>query len=336
MNPEQKLDEISQRFKIPPKVVKDVLYDETQLVQADIVQKVRASFAENGEASFVCLVSRGIDKRASSMITVDSFTRPIVTTARQSALDKGYTLVFYTGNIYLNDEAYYERLLLKKPHSGLLVVIPHHLEMIKKLCEKHQQPCVFIDAKNTDNNPLFPSISVSNKKSVETIMRYLTDLGHRRIATITGVMSMTSAIDRFEGYKQGLMNAGLPLDENLVYLGDWSTELAQKLAHGLLSQANPPTAIVAANDLTAIGVINTAQSMGLAVPDDLSIVGFDNIETAEILKLTTLNQPLLQIGKLALENLVDCLEGRIPANLNNELEAEIIIRATTAAPRAID
>jgi LacI family transcriptional regulator, galactose operon repressor len=148
-------------------------------------------------------------------------------------------------------------------------------------------------------------------------MNYLTGLGHRRIGHIAGEMKLVSANQRMQGYKDGLTAAGIPVDEGLIEVGDYTTETAVICARRLLSQPDRPTAIFAANDVSAIGVYQAAKELGLEIPRDLSVVGFDNLREATYLKppLTTIDQSIEKMGAMATELIVKLVKGEsLPIN----------------------
>lgn len=335
MTPQEKLAELAQILNLLPKTILDTLYNRTLYIPQQTLSQIMLRFAYEGEGTFVCLISPKKQAQSSKFTSQDMYMRTIIEAARPLFDANNYTLTLHIGNVYLNDEAYYEHLLLKAPNSGFVVVIPHHIDLIKVVCEKHQRPCVFIDAKNVEENPLFVTISVSNQKSMERALHHLVDLGHRRIAFITGMMTMPSAIERLEGYKQGLATAQIPYDADLVKEGDWGMGTAHRLTLELLQAPQPPTAIIASNDLSAIGVVEAAQARGVNVPQDLSVVGFDDVEMAATINppLTTFHQPLKQMGELAAENLLGLLSGARLTELNIDLEAELIIRQSTSQAR---
>src|SRR6266545_4679768 len=126
-----------------------------------------------------------------------------------------------------------------------------------------------------------PSVIARNRVGALDVMEYLTGLSHRRIGFISGRPDALSAIRRLDGYKDGLEIAGIPYDPDLVQQGDYTREGGQAAARQLLGRADRPTAIFAANDESALGVMDIAQELGIRIPHDLSLVGFDNIpETA--------------------------------------------------------
>ena len=145
--------------------------------------------------------------------------------------------------------------------------------------------------------------------------RYLIDLGHRRIAHIQGPLKHQCSHDRYQGYCDALREAGIEPDPALVLQGDFMPPSGRACAHTLLSLADPPTAIFASNDYMAYGVMAAAEEHGLSIPDELSVIGFDDTYPSALMQppLTTIRQPFFDMGKRAIELMLSLLETPIPA-----------------------
>lgn len=164
--------------------------------------------------------------------------------------------------------------------------------------------------------------------------RHLIELGHRRIGFLAGRPDLRSAGLRDAGYRRALSDAGIPLDPALVGIGRYELEATRASAHAMLSAGSRPTAIFAANDLSAIAVIDVAHELGLRVPDDLSVIGFDDVPeaTRRALPLTTIQQPMRRLGAVAAEMVFTLLAGGEIDDMNVILPTRLVVRATTAAP----
>jgi LacI family transcriptional regulator len=165
---------------------------------------------------------------------------------------------------------------------------------------------------------------------------HLHSLGHERIATISGPAEHKSALDRLTGYEQALSELGLPRRPEYVGSGDFYAESAVEAARRLLTLAEPPTAIFAASDLMAVGAIQAARELGLRVPDDLSVVGFDDIQLAELLDppLTTIRQDKRGLGIAAGQAIVALIESADTPLPRLVLPVELVVRSSTA-PRSV-
>ncbi len=180
-----------------------------------------------------------------------------------------------------------------------------------------------------------PTVDTDNAGGARQAVEHLVGLGHRRIAHLAGRPDLESARLRELGYRQAIEAAGIPFDPALVRVGGYRPDLADEPTHELLDPAvGPrPTAVFAANDLSAIHVIEVAAELGLRVPEDLSVVGFDNVPESWgcTPPLTTVAQPLHRMGAEALRMVLDLLAGN-PGEHHLQLPTSLVVRASTAPP----
>lgn len=246
-----------------------------------------------------------------------------------------YGLMLYTqGSInHTQRTNYYLSLLNNSFVDGVLMVVPLDYEAIVSDLKAHNLPYVIIDHHNGTGSE--PSVTATNRKGVLEAMRHLLALGHRHIGFITGRMDITCSHDRLQGYRDGLTEVGLPFDPELVCEGDFSQPSGFQQAQRLLQHKEPPTAIVASNDVMAFGAMDAAKAIGLSIGQDISIVGFDDIAMASQTypPLTTVRQPMAAMGETALELLVTLLEGRAALTMRRDLPTELIIRESTGRVR---
>jgi LacI family transcriptional regulator, galactose operon repressor len=179
-----------------------------------------------------------------------------------------------------------------------------------------------------------PSVSAAHTSGADQAMQHLLALGHRRIAHIAGPSGWVATEDRRRGYHAALAAAGILPDPALTV--DTTPEIAhgQDAAAHLLNLPDPPTGILCFNDNNAIGGIQAARARGLRVPEDLSIVGFDDVETATVVtpKLTTVRQPLAEMGRTGVSLLMRLLDGERFETLHVELATRLVVRESTAPP----
>jgi LacI family transcriptional regulator len=182
-----------------------------------------------------------------------------------------------------------------------------------------------------------PSVSAAHTSGADQAMRHLLELGHRRIGQITGPRGWLATEDRRRGYRAALSSAGVLPDPALEVEAVPEIPPGREAADYLLDLPEPPTAIFAFNDNIAIGAVQAARARGLTVPDDLSIVGFDDVENATIVTpaLTTVRQPLAEMGRTAVSLLSRLLEGQRFETLHVELATRLVVRDSTAPPRAL-
>lgn len=179
-----------------------------------------------------------------------------------------------------------------------------------------------------------PSVGATNWSGAYQAVNYLLSLGHRHIAFIGGPPSFGASRERLSGYRAALDAAGVPMDSSLILQGDFDQEAGRAAARMLLDLATPPTAIFAGNDMHAVGVYATLHERGLSVPDDVSVVGFDDIPVALLVSppLTTVRQPLVEMGRVAAGMLLTLVGGAPLPSRRVELATSFIIRASCAAP----
>lgn len=179
----------------------------------------------------------------------------------------------------------------------------------------------------------FPNIEVDGRAGVRQLLAHLVERGRRRIAYISAPPDLTLQADRFAGYQDGLRDAGIAFDSSLLAGGNLTRPGGYEAARRLLALAQPPTAIVCANDLTAIGAMRAAHELGLRVGRDLAVAGFDGVEDTEHSQppLTTLQQPVYDIARRLVVMLLALIEGEEPAERHVTLQPELIIRESTGA-----
>jgi DNA-binding LacI/PurR family transcriptional regulator len=216
--------------------------------------------------------------------------------------------------------------------DGLLVVslIPPD-EEVRRL-RAGSIPCVLIDARHEG----LPSVEIDDVAGGELATKYLLELGHRRIAFIgdkpADPFRRQSSRDRTIGYERALAAASVPVRPEYVREGTQSRHLARNIAEELLRLPEPPTAVFAASDVQALGVLEAARGRGLSVPEQLSVIGFDDIEIASYVGLTTIRQPLFESGRRGAELLLQALGGE-PAPVHVEtLPLDLVVRGTTRPP----
>lgn len=180
-----------------------------------------------------------------------------------------------------------------------------------------------------------PTVHIDNLTSAFEAVNYLTQMGHKRVAEISGPESAALCSFRHQGYQQALRRAGITMNPTYCVSGDFSFAAGAKLVKQLLALPEPPTAIFCHNDTMAIGAIQQAKRLGLRVPQDLSVVGFDDIQFAEYSDppLTTISQPRYEIGRQAMLMMLELLRGHDVQAGSRLLETKLVIRESAAPPR---
>lgn len=177
----------------------------------------------------------------------------------------------------------------------------------------------------------FPSVSIDDVQAAVDATTHLLDFGHKNIAVITGDMNSTSSRDRLTGFKRAMAQAGLPYSDCLIVCGDYTLQCGETLTEKLLIQKVRPTAIFCFSDEIALGCMYTLRQHGFHVPDDISVIGFDNIPFARYFAppLTTIAQPVEEIGKTCATLLLDMLDGKPPERFRHFLPHKLLVREST-------
>jgi LacI family transcriptional regulator len=218
--------------------------------------------------------------------------------------------------------------------DGVILVLTELSPAYRAQLAAMELPVVIVDPVGQPD-PQIPSIGAANWAGGLVATEHLIEIGHRRIATITGRPSLLCSQARLDGYRAALERAGIPPDPALVYSGDFHFEAALAAATDMLELADPPTAIFAGSDMQAMGVYEAARQHDLRIPDDLSVVGFDDLPMSGWLSppLTTIAQPLAQMAAMATRTVLALLDGSMDTSNNRvELTTSLVIRSSTAPP----
>lgn len=196
---------------------------------------------------------------------------------------------------------------------------------------------VLIDQDNNEDNSVYSKsiiIKADNYTGAYNATKYLIDMGHKEIAHISGIASQLSAIERLEGYKQALTDSGIAIKNNLIVKGNFTVEGGHRAAKKLLSKCKP-TAIFASNDSMALGAYEVIEELGFKVPEDISVIGFDDIEVAKYLspKLTTVKMALLEMAYIGVNSLVTSIENDSNYSANYVIPVDLLERGSCSSVR---
>ncbi|WP_145321869.1 LacI family DNA-binding transcriptional regulator [Paenibacillus xylanexedens] len=272
-------------------------------------------------------------------LLITDITNPFYTTLARGAEDaahlRGYRLLFGNSDEDYDKEKDYVDAILSTRVDGVLYAPAgdRSLTHLKQLQERNI-PFVFLD--RTVPGIMSDIIAGDSREGAIELIRYLVKLGHRRIALVNGSSEVSTARLREEGYVEGLREAGAAIDPELVLRTGYRDFSDVEGLDRLLSQPEPPTAIFAANNMLAIGVIRLLRRRGLRVPEDISVVCFDDLDLASAFDpfLTVAAQPAYDFGFRGVQMLIDRIEGKAPSEAQTViLPSELRIRASAAAPR---
>ena len=232
--------------------------------------------------------------------------------------------------------AEFERMRSVYRSDGVILMAPysndaHVVDVLAELAIP--TICIGPTAQGHDAN----SVLIDEAAAARELTEHLIGLGHKRIAFIRGLENQQATHVRYAAFEQAMQDAGLPVDDELVQGGDFQFEGGFEAGEKLFALGNPPSAVFAANDDMAAGLITAARLAGLSVPEDLSVVGFDDSSVAVrmVPRLTTVRQPIQQFGEEAIVSFVENLGrgGELAAN-RKVLPYELVLRETTAPPKS--
>jgi len=202
--------------------------------------------------------------------------------------------------------------------------IGKQIQEIKKIL-----PMILLDNISTDKS--IPSITIDNFNSIKESVNYLVENGHRKIGFITGLLDSDIAKDRLKGFEAALGIHSIEINQEYIFNGDYSYESGEKGAEAILKLKDRPTAIICSNDIMAIGAMRMIQESGLRIPNDISIIGFDDIEVAANVfpSLTTVSTPISEIAELSVNSLIAAINGENIEYIHKVLPAKLVVRNST-------
>jgi len=282
--------------------------------------------------------SLSIGKTLAIAVIVPFFTRPSVSERLNGVVSSlsqtQYDLVIHDIETLEQREAGFEGVLRRERVDGALVISLPILDREVPLFAGTDLPIVLIDTDHPELTMLH-RLTVDDVAGGQMATEHLIELGHTRIGFIGDFVEnpfhFISSRDRYYGYLRALREAGIPFRSEYYAEDQHGRREARHQAGKMLSLPQPPTAIFAASDTQGIGVLEAAREMGLRVPGELSVVGYNDIDSADILQLTTVRQLLFESGQRGVELLLEALENPSMAALHEVLPTELIVRSTTAS-----
>ena len=261
----------------------------------------------------------------------DPFIAGVVSGIEEMADEHNLSVFLANSNAEPEREVRVAQKFEERRVDGIIVTASRVGAKYMPLLTHMQVPIVLLN--NQHPSQFGRSVMIDNVQASLDVIRYLINLGHQRIAYLGDRLGFQSDSERYQGYRQALEEAGIALDTALTGHGDGKAEGAEAPVAELLALPNPPTALFCYNDMSALGAMRQIRRHGLHIPDDISVVGFDDLYISEFINpsLTTVRQPLRQMGRLAMETLLKILCG----GESNEIRVpgELIVRESTAPPR---
>jgi DNA-binding LacI/PurR family transcriptional regulator len=305
------------------------------LVNARTAEIIRQIAHESGYRASA--VARGlVTKRTLTIGLVvttiaDPFASEVACGIEQAASDLGYSVFLADSNADPNREQQIVQSFAERRVDGIVVTSSRVGALYLPLLSEMGVPIVLVN--NQHPGAFVHSVMIGNVAGSREAAHHLIGLGHRRIAYLGDQFGYQSDAERLEGYRQALDETGIPFLPELVVRGDGKPEEAVRAMETLLALPDPPTAVCCYNDMSAVGAMRAVHLAGLRVPEDISVVGFDDLFLASYTqpRLTTVRQPMRRMGLLAMESLFRLMSGEDLA-IRVKVDAELVVRESTAPP----
>jgi LacI family transcriptional regulator len=325
--------DVAEQARVSVTTVSHVIND-TRPVSKELRQRVLQAMNELGyQPNQLARSLRRGQTHTVGMIIPDStnpFFAEVARGVEDTSFEQGYSVILCNSDGNLDKELLYTNVLVKKQVDGILFVAAGvSTERILEL-QRRNIPLVLIDRDLPEAS--VDSVLTDNAQAGWAATRHLIELGHTRIACVTGPSDLTPSADRVIGYREALRQSDLAVDEALIVKGDFQYVSGYQAGTHLLALERPPTAVFACNDLMAIGFMSAALQSGLRVPEDLSIVGFDDVRLAAFANppLTTIAQPKYEMGVVAAELLLERMREPELAARRHVLDTQLLRRGSTA------
>jgi LacI family transcriptional regulator, galactose operon repressor len=327
--------DVAERASVSVATVSKVINQRYGVSEAT-VRRVQGVIDELGyEAS---LVAQSLRNRRTNVIGVlvadlEPFSTELLKGTATAIRNTGFELVIYSAGGRTSDHVGWERRYLSRLSGtlvdGAILVTPTVVKV------QYDAPVVAVDPHTGSHD--VPTIESDNLHGGVLAAEHLIALGHRRIALLGGRPDLESAKLREQGFRRAMAAAGVPVDEGLIRVGGYDAHVSAEAARALLDRPDRPTAVFASNDVSAIATISVARELGLRVPRDLSVVGFDNIPESALCtpRLTTVNQPIQTMGERAMAMLIRLIRKEELASTHMYLATDLVVRDSTAAPTAV-
>lgn len=245
---------------------------------------------------------------------------------------QGYTLILCnTGGLYEKQRDYI-RMLAEKRVDGILVMCSDLTAELSEMLERHADiPKVIMDWGPAGSQA--DKIIDNSEEGGYLATKYLIDHGHKAIACLSGPFDKAACQERIQGFRRAMAEANLSVNEDWILEGNFECDTAVLAADKILAMDSKPTAIFCLNDTMALGLMSRLQQRGVRIPDEISVIGYDNIELAEYFSppLTTLHQPKRRVGKNAFEILLERIKNKEHEKRTFEMHPEIVERSTVKA-----
>ncbi|MFB0537887.1 MAG: LacI family DNA-binding transcriptional regulator [Anaerolineae bacterium] len=323
------MKDVAHRAGVSPTTVSHVI-NETRFVSEELRARVLEAMEElNYQPSAVARSLRRKETQTIGMIVPDStnpFFAEVARGIEDTSFGQGYSVILCNSDGDMEKEQFYINVLVEKRVDGIIFVAAGgSAQHLRSLLER-DMPLVIVDREIAGVE--VDSVLTDNLQGGYLATKHLIELGHRRIGCIAGPSDLTPSAERVTGYKRALAEHNLVVNEHLIRKGDFQYESGCEAVREFLTMDEPPTAVFACNDLMAVGAISGVRKRGWRVPEDLAIVGFDDIALASFTNppLTTIAQPKYEIGILAAQMLMERIKDETMPPRRHLLETTLVVR----------
>jgi len=337
MNRTATMKDVARRAGVSTATVSHVL-NGTRPVGTALRERVRQAVAELGyRPNFIARSLRRKGSGAVGVILIDD-TNPFFSEStrgvKDAALENGYSVLVCNSEGNPDRENEFLELLAEKQVEGVILFNVRDSRLREAAGRRLTVPVVLVDRDGASRR--MDSVVVDHYAGGMDAMEHLLALGHGRIACVTGPSNSTPALLRLRAYANALRRAGIPYDKSLVFRGDFRSESGYAAVSALFSSEKRPTALFAFNDLMAFGAITALAERGLRVPEDVSVVGYDDILLSSFFNppLTTVAQPKKEMGRAAFRLLLDRINDESLPARSLRMNARLVVRKSTAPPGA--
>jgi LacI family transcriptional regulator len=300
--------------------------------------RVNRAIAELGYMPNVLARQLRSSRTKTLALVLTDIANPFFTTIARGVEDaaraQGYAVMFCNTDESVDEELEYVRVLIQRRVDGVLLVPATDSSGSIELLRKHELPVVVLDRRVRSGG--VDEVRGDSEAGAYLAVRHLIDLGHRRIAVLAGPEAVSTSADRVGGYKRALAEAGMDAASQQVLFGEYTEASGYAMTGQILAASEMPTAIFAGNNFIAFGAIQRLRESGMEIPEDMSIVVFDDLPQGWILPfLTVISQPAYEIGKQAAELMLERLASDEPiAPRTIVLPSSLIVRRSSAPPRS--
>ncbi len=306
-------------------------------ISSEARERVERTIAELGYVRNTLASSLRFKQTKTIALVLTDITNPFFTTiargVEDTASENNFHVIFCNTDESIEEEAEHLNTLLQRQVDGVLLVPARNSSEVVRFAQERKTPIVVLDRHLPDIQ--VDTVRCDSKQGAYDLVKHLLDLGHERIAVLSGPEGVSTAMDRVAGYSQALQEAGRNIDPELVWFGEFIQTSGYQMTRQALALTPRPTALFAANNFIAIGAYRALRDAGLRIPEDISLVAFDDLPAPLVMEpfLTVAAQPAYEMGQQGTELLLTRLAGEGPAEPQEiVLPTQLIVRRSSGPP----